>query len=112
MKRNAYLLFILTRLRLYGESYSGFRVLHAVVNNGRALVAECVARLRLSQFHAGYDVARVGILNLLKLLALQRVERAQSFLRAARTVVDGRVRRYVAADNLEDVDAARERVCD
>src|ERR1043165_5366728 len=105
-------LFVLPRLRLYGKGYGRLGIFDAVVDNRSRLVAQGISRLRLSQLNAGDDVARVSFVDFIKLLALHDVQTAQPFLHAARRVVDRGVRGDVAADNLHDVDAAREGVRD
>ena len=73
VQRGADLLLVLARLRLDGEGDGRLRVLDGVVDDGRGLVRERVAGLRLLELDDGDDVSGARLVNLVELLALHRV---------------------------------------
>ena len=85
------LVFVGARFRLDGEVDRGFGEFHRLVIDRVGLVAESVAGLSVFQFRDGDDVAGVSLGDLLDVLALHQVQRAQALLRALADVVERRV---------------------
>ena len=108
--RDADLLFVLARLWFDRECDRGFGILNRIVNDRMRFVAERVAGLCLFQLNAGNDVAGVGFGNLVELLALNRMQRAQTFGCSSRRVVNVRISANFAADDFHHVDAAGKRI--
>src|SRR2546421_8032197 len=91
VERRADLLLVLTRFRLDGKRDGSLRIFNRVVDDGRVLVCQSVAGLRLFELDDGDDVSGARLVNLVELFALHRMKRAESFGSAARRVLDGRV---------------------
>src|SRR6185295_8127815 len=75
-------------------------------------LAERIAGVSLSKLRYRDDVAGVSFGNFLERLSLHHVERTESFVRALCDVVNSRVGLNVSGENLEDIDAAGERIGD
>src|SRR5205085_12388106 len=99
--------FVLSRFGRYGEVDGRLREMDRIKIDRCSFIGERIAGRSLLQFGDGNYIAGMSLGDLLHLVALKNVERAESFLRALRYIEDRSVGFEDAGIDLEEGDTAK-----